>query len=164
MHAYTAVKHMVQELRDRLEDEPVQRVISVFVRRSSTVSEDELLRAFAGLSFGTVLEGADLTVETFDIVAHCDCGHEQVITHANLSDGVYVCPQCSRSFTLQGEDELEVVNVIVEEPRAQAFECEASSGSWFLSRRYYPSKEVAPHGRNQTDHSDRRGPFSRVHR
>ena len=64
MHEFGVVENLVRALERQLAEAGVDRVAAVRFRRGSAFSDEALHQAFAMLSAGTPLEGAELEVET----------------------------------------------------------------------------------------------------
>ncbi len=113
MHEYAIVQSFVQVMLEQLEGQ-VQKVETVRFRRGSACSEDALRQAFLALSAGTVLDGAELAIETVNLDFHCGCGHQQVITSDDLIGHMFVCPTCGIVKEIDEAHDLELIDVTVQ--------------------------------------------------
>ncbi len=113
MHEYALVQSFVQAMLEQLEGK-VKHVETVRFRRGSAFSEDALRQAFLALSAGTVLEGAELAIETVNLDFHCGCGHQQVITSDDLIGHMFVCPTCGIVKEIDEAHDLELIDVTVQ--------------------------------------------------
>ncbi len=114
MHEYGIVQSIVQAVLPQLEGH-VERVEAVHFRRGSAFSEDALRQAFLALSAGTVLEGAEVVIDTVNLDFHCTCGHAQVITSDDLIGHMFVCPTCGVVKEIDEAHDLELIDITVPE-------------------------------------------------
>jgi Zn finger protein HypA/HybF involved in hydrogenase expression len=114
MHEFAATQSLVQATLDQLKQRGVKKVLALRLRRGSAFSEDALRTSYAALSAGTILEQAELSVETVDFAFHCACGHKQIITSDDLVGHMFVCPECGIVREVDEAHDLEVVEVTVE--------------------------------------------------
>jgi Zn finger protein HypA/HybF involved in hydrogenase expression len=112
MHEYAAVEAMIEDLSDNLTMRGVERVALVRLRRSSAFDDAALQQAFAMLSPGTPLEGADLDLSVENLDFACGCGHRQVITADDLIGHLFVCPSCGSAREIEHTDDLAVLEVV----------------------------------------------------
>ncbi len=119
MHEFDIVKSLLDELVPQLQQQGVKRVVALRFQRGSTFSEDALRFAFASLSQGTILEGAELIVETVETPFQCACGFQKVLTHDDLIGHMFICPQCGQTQEIDEAHELALLEVIadVDEPK-----------------------------------------------
>jgi hydrogenase nickel incorporation protein HypA/HybF len=114
LHEYGVVESLVRVVLHQLEGH-VERVEAVRFRRGSAFSEDALRQAFEVLSAGTILEGAEVYIETVNLDFHCRCGHEQVITSDDLIGHMFVCPTCGAVKEIDEAHDLELIDLTVRE-------------------------------------------------
>lgn len=114
MHEFAATQSLVQATLDHLKRRGVKKVLALRLRRGSAFSEDALHAAYAAVSAGTLLEHAELSVETVNLTFHCPCGHTQIVTSDDLIGHMFVCPGCDAAREVDEAHDLEVVEVTVE--------------------------------------------------
>ncbi len=104
MHEFSAVKHMVDILLERLSREQVKEVMEVTVAIGELrfFNVDQLRFAYRILSKDTVLENSELKIETVKGVIRCSgCGYEGGIkVFQDEIHHMYIpsvnCPECGR--------------------------------------------------------------------
>src|SRR5690242_1650493 len=94
MHEYSATHALVGEVVRQLKTRGVEKVLAIRLRRGSAFSEAALRQAYAASSAGTMLENAELIVETIDLTFRCACGYARVINSEDLIGHMFVCPDC----------------------------------------------------------------------
>ncbi len=119
MHEYGIVQSLVHAVLPQLEGH-IARVEAVRFRRGSAFSEDALRQAFEALSAGTILEGAEVFIETVNLDFRCRCGHCQVITSDDLIGHMYICPSCGLVKEIDETHDLELIDLTVCEVAAPA--------------------------------------------
>lgn len=112
MHEFGIVQSIVDPLLDRLKKENAEPVFALRFRRGSAFSEAALRQAFASLTRGTILEDAELWIETVNLDFQCRCGHRQVITSDDLVGHMFICPECSAIKEVSEAHDLELVEVV----------------------------------------------------
>ena len=98
MHEVSLVAELVDAAIARAGGSPVSLVA---VQRATTIPDDVLRQAFEMLVPGTVLEGAELTVEPFEVRLACSCGFDGALEHDDvIGPSQAICPGCNelRSF------------------------------------------------------------------
>lgn len=115
MHEYSVVESCVQQLLKELPRRGAKKVFAVRFRRGSAFSEDALRMSFAALTKGTLLEGAELRIETVNLDYACKCGHRQVITGDDVIAHMFICPQCGATKEIDEVHDLELLDVEIEE-------------------------------------------------
>jgi Zn finger protein HypA/HybF involved in hydrogenase expression len=119
VHEYGIMRELVTRLGKDAQALGGQRVMEVRLRRGSVYSENALRRAFASLVPGTPLAGAHLVVEEFSEIRACEgCGCQRRIAAADVTDHVYICPDCGAACHVDEAYGLEVLAVTAEEPPA----------------------------------------------
>ncbi|SRR5712692_1947692 len=115
MHEFAIVESVVRDTLTLLSDKGIKKgdVATLHFRRGSTFSEDALRLTFEALSRGTILENADLIIDTVNITCHCVCGHEQVVTSDDLIGHMFLCPACGTVQEAPGVHDLELVEIIL---------------------------------------------------
>jgi len=115
MHEFAIVEAVVRETLASLSDQGVKHgdIASLHFRRGSTFSEDALRLTFEALAEGTILENADLIIDTVNITCRCACGHEQVVTSDDLIGHMFLCPTCGTVQEAPGVHDLELIEVIL---------------------------------------------------
>ncbi|MCC7451439.1 MAG: hydrogenase maturation protease [Anaerolineae bacterium] len=116
MHEFAIVESMVNQTLTLLPNAEPGKVTSVRFRRGSTFSEDALRQSFEALTKGTALENAALIIDTVDLQFHCPCGHQQVVTSDDLIGHMFVCPSCGAVTEIDEAHDLELLEVLVDEP------------------------------------------------
>jgi Zn finger protein HypA/HybF involved in hydrogenase expression len=106
------VQALVCDLLRQLKCQGVRHVAEIRFRRSSAFSEEALKQAYYGLVHGTPLQDARLVIETVNLNHRCHCGHEQVITSADLVGNLFVCPDCGTILEVDPMQGLQIVKVI----------------------------------------------------
>ncbi len=117
MHEYALVESMVHKtvsLLDKTGVKPAE-VVSVKFRRNSTFSEDALRQSFEVLSKGTLLEGAEVVVETVNLNFQCPCGHHQVVTCDDLVGHMFICPACGTVREVDEAHDIDLIEVQVKQ-------------------------------------------------
>jgi len=115
MHEYAIVEGCVQQLLKELPQRGAKKVHAVRFRRGSAFSEDALRMSFAALTKGTLLESAELRVETVSLDYECKCGHKQIITSDDVVAHMFLCPRCGATKEIDEVHDLELVDVEIEE-------------------------------------------------
>ena len=111
MHEYAIVDAAITGLLRQLAAEGSPGVAAVRFRRGSAFSEEALRQAFEMLSAETLLEGAELRIETVNLEWACACGHRQVITSDDLQGHMFVCPDCGAVREVDEAHDLELLSV-----------------------------------------------------
>ena len=114
MHEFEIVQSLINALLPQLEERGVTKVTALRLRRGSTFSEEALRYAFTALARGTVLEGAEILVETKETPFQCPCGYQKVLTCDDLVGHLFVCPHCGRPQEIDEAHELELLEVLAE--------------------------------------------------
>ncbi|MCX7020294.1 MAG: hydrogenase maturation nickel metallochaperone HypA [bacterium] len=114
MHEFSIVQSLVRQLAEDAGNKGADRVLKVRLRRGSTFSEDALLQAFEVASRQTILEGAELIIETVKLDHTCACGHRQLVMADDLIGHMFVCPKCGEISECAGHMDLELIDVIIE--------------------------------------------------
>ena len=110
MHEVALVADLVEAAVARVEGPRAQRVV---VRYASTIPVDVFEQAWAMLTAGGPLDGAELDATAFPVHLDCACGFRGALEHDDvIGPGQAVCPSCSelRSFPVTAE--LELVEVV----------------------------------------------------
>jgi Zn finger protein HypA/HybF involved in hydrogenase expression len=115
MHEFAATQSLVQAVLQQLEGRGVEQVVTISLRRGSAFSEEALRQAYAAASAGTMLEKAELLVETVNLTFSCSCGHAQVITNDDLIGHMFVCPACGIAREVDDSHDLSVSEITVED-------------------------------------------------
>jgi len=115
MHEYAIVEGCVQQLLKELPRRGAKKVTTVRFRRGSAFSEEVLRQSFEMLAKGTLLEGAELRVETVNLDYECKCGHKQIITSDDVVAHMFLCPRCGATKEIDEVHDLELVDVEIEE-------------------------------------------------
>ncbi len=113
MHEFGIVQALVHQLLARLDQQQIEGVEAIRFRRGSAFSEAVLRQAFVAVSTGTILEGAELSIETVNLDYRCGCGHRQVITSDDLIGHMFVCPSCGAIKEIDEAHDLELIDVTV---------------------------------------------------
>ena len=111
MHEFGIVSDMVAQLLRQLQGRKIRQIHSLRFRRGSTFSPEALEQAYRMSTAGTLLEGAELIVETVDHQLDCKCGHHQVVTSDQLLGHFFICPQCSAAVEIDEAHDLELLEV-----------------------------------------------------
>lgn len=111
MHEFGIVSDMVAQLLRQLQGRQIRQIHSLRFRRGSTFSPEALEQAYRMSTAGTLLEGAQLIIETVDHQFECKCGHRQVITSDELLGHFFICPQCSAAVEIDEAHDLELIEV-----------------------------------------------------
>lgn len=114
MHEYAIVESLVKEALRQLQDQGVSKVTRLRFRRGSAFSEEALRETFEAHSKGTVLEGAELQVETVNLEHQCACGRRTVINSDDLMGHMYACPQCGAVKEVEEAHDIELLEVVGE--------------------------------------------------
>lgn len=120
MHEFSIVEAMIEKVVDTLPNAKQGSVRALHFRRGSTFSESSLRLAFELVSKGTVLENAELIVDTVNHEYHCTCGYQQIVTSDDLMGHMFVCPQCGVISEIDEAHDLMLLNVILREPATEA--------------------------------------------
>jgi Zn finger protein HypA/HybF involved in hydrogenase expression len=115
MHEIGMIQTAFDNLLEQLTAAKVSKVLEIHVRRSSAIPEETLRLVYEARQPGTVLEGARLQVETFDVKYHCPCGYDQPLTHDDLHGHIVICERCGRVGDIHDLPELEIVDVLAED-------------------------------------------------
>lgn len=116
MHEFSIVEAMIGKVVATLPTTKPGTVRALHFRRGSTFSEASLRLAFEMVSKGTVLENAELIVDTVNHEYHCTCGYQQVVTSDDLMGHMFVCPQCGAIREIDEAHDLTLLDVIMREP------------------------------------------------
>lgn len=110
MHEVALVADLVDAAIARVEGPTARRVV---VRYASTIPVDVFEQAWAMLTAGSPLDGAELDAAAFPVRLACSCGFEGALEHDDvIGPGQAVCPSCSELRTFEATPELELVEVI----------------------------------------------------
>ena len=115
MHEFAIVESLIQETLVKLDQRGIKKgqVAELRFQRGSTFSDDALCQAYTMLSAGTLLEGADLIVETTNIEFKCRCGYKQVITSDDLIGHMFFCPSCAAVREVDEAHDLTLTEVVL---------------------------------------------------
>jgi Zn finger protein HypA/HybF involved in hydrogenase expression len=104
---------LVAELVDAAVARAAGRPVAlVRVRRATTVPDDVLRQAWEMLVPGTLLDGAALEVEPFDVHLTCPCGFDGALEHDDvIGPSQAVCPSCGNLRGIPPTAELELTEV-----------------------------------------------------
>jgi Zn finger protein HypA/HybF involved in hydrogenase expression len=87
-------------------------VALVRVRVASTVPEEMVRQAFSMLTTETLLESAELVIESFDLRVRCACGFDGALGHDDLiGASLAVCPDCGTLQHRSPTAEIELLEV-----------------------------------------------------
>jgi Zn finger protein HypA/HybF involved in hydrogenase expression len=111
MHEFGIVSDMVEQLLRQFEGRKIRQIHALRFRRGSTFSAEALEQAYRMSTAGTLLEGAQLIVETVDHAFTCKCGYSQVISCDELLGHFFICPQCSAAAEIDEAHDLELLEV-----------------------------------------------------
>lgn len=109
MHEVSLVAELVEACERLADGAPVRRVR---VRHASSLPADAVRQAFALLTEGGTLAGADLELASFEADVHCPCG--SVVRTGHDGDGFepfVICPSCDGLVSRPGTPELELIAV-----------------------------------------------------
>jgi Zn finger protein HypA/HybF involved in hydrogenase expression len=114
MHEFAIVESMLNVIRARLDEIGVEpgEVAALHFQRGSTFSEEALRQSFEILSAGTLLENANLIIDTANFEFVCGCGHKQVITSDDLIGHMFVCPTCGVVREIDEAHDLKLQHVV----------------------------------------------------
>lgn len=104
------VAGLVEAAIARIDGPKAHRVV---VRYASTIPADVFDQAWAMLTAGGPLDGAELDASEFPVRLACPCGFDGALEHDDvIGPGQAVCPSCSelRSFPVTPELELVAVD------------------------------------------------------
>lgn len=115
MHEFAIVESVVRATLTLLANQGIGRgeVATLHFRRGSTFSEDALRLTFEALSQGTILESADLIIDTVDITCRCACGYEQIVGSDDLIGHMFLCPACGTVQEAPGVHDLELIEILL---------------------------------------------------
>ena len=115
MHEFAIVESIVCETLTLLSDKGIKQgdVATLHFRRGSTFSEDALRLTFEALAQGTILENADLIIDTVNITCRCSCGHEQIVSSDDLIGHMFLCSACGTVQEAPGVHDLELIEIIL---------------------------------------------------
>jgi len=116
MHEFSIVESLVQGVLEQMKERNITKVVSVRFKRGSAFSEEALRQAFTSLSRGTVLEGAELEIDTVNLDFTCKCGRKQVIKSDDLVGHMFICPDCGAIKEVDEAHDLELVQVVADQP------------------------------------------------
>jgi Zn finger protein HypA/HybF involved in hydrogenase expression len=103
------VAHLVEAAVAQVEGRTARRVV---VRYASTIPADVFEQAWAMLTAGGPLEGAELDAAQFPVRLACPCGFDGALGHDDvIGPGQAVCPACSELRAFPVTPELELVEV-----------------------------------------------------
>jgi Zn finger protein HypA/HybF involved in hydrogenase expression len=109
MHEASLVVELVEACERASGGAPVRRVA---LRHATSIPEDAVRQAFALLTAGTPLAGAELEVTLFEIEVRCPCGYAGSLEHDELAGAALsVCPACGDLVRRPRTPELELVAV-----------------------------------------------------
>jgi Zn finger protein HypA/HybF involved in hydrogenase expression len=110
VHEVALVADLVEAAVTRLEGPRARRVV---VRYASTIPADVFEQAWAMLTAGGPLDGAELDAAAFPVRLACPCGFDGALEHDDvIGPGQAVCPSCSELRSFPATPELELVEVI----------------------------------------------------
>ncbi len=109
MHEVALVADLVDAASARVTGRGPHRVV---VRHASTIPADVLEQAWAMLTAGGPLDGAELHVTEVQVRLSCPCGFDGTLGHDDvIGPGQAVCPACSELRSIPSGPELELVEV-----------------------------------------------------
>ncbi len=121
MHEYSVMNQLVAALLDELEEERdnIERIkeVKIEVGELTFLGEDQLKFAFETLSKDTILEGADLDVNSIESEVRCEnCGYEGEINYSNdpafhYNVPIISCPECDSKPEIIKGKETKIVGV-----------------------------------------------------
>lgn len=112
MHEYSIVEQMMQQLTGKLNEQGIDQVKTVRLRRDSTFSKSALEQAYEMLSPNTPLQEAKLVIEEHSVSNTCErCGFEETVNADDLLGHHYVCPKCGQSVLIDEHHGLELLGV-----------------------------------------------------
>jgi Zn finger protein HypA/HybF involved in hydrogenase expression len=116
MHEFAIVEATVRNMLCMFEELGIERrqMVTLRFQRGSAISEDALRQAFEIIAKDTVLENAELLVETVNLNFICACGHTQVITSSDLIGHMFVCPVCCAVREIDEAHDLQLVEIVVD--------------------------------------------------
>lgn len=110
MHEVALVADLVEAAVARVEGLKARRVV---VRYASTIPGDVFEQAWAMLTAGGPLDGAELDAAPFAVTLACACGFAGALQHDDvIGPGQAVCPACSELRSFPVTPELELVEVV----------------------------------------------------
>ncbi len=110
MHEVALVADLVDAAVARLEGPRAKRVV---IRYASTIPADVFEQAWAMLTAGGPLDGAELEANEFPVRLACPCGFSGALGHDDvIGPGQAVCPSCSELRSFPPTPELELVEVV----------------------------------------------------
>ena len=114
MHEYSIVDSIVSSMLDAIKKQGATKITSVRFKRGSAFSEEAFRQAYQSLTFGTMLEGAPLQIQTVNLDFKCQCGHEQIVASDDLIGHMFVCPRCGATKEIDEAHDLELVELVAE--------------------------------------------------
>jgi Zn finger protein HypA/HybF involved in hydrogenase expression len=116
MHEFAIVEATVRDTLRMLKELGIEQKQMVMLRfqRGSAFSEDALRQSFEVIAKDTLLENAELVVETVNLNFTCACGHSQVITSDDLIGHMFVCPVCCAVREVDEAHDLQLVELVVD--------------------------------------------------
>jgi Zn finger protein HypA/HybF involved in hydrogenase expression len=110
VHEVALVADLVEAAAARVEGPRARRVV---VRYASTIPTDVFEQAWAMLTAGGPLDGAELDATAFPVRLECPCGFAGALEHDDvIGPGQAVCPSCSELRAFPVTPELELVEVV----------------------------------------------------
>ena len=118
MHEMGIVASVIEAVTEAVREAGAVKVnsVTIAVGDMTETVPDALAFAFDALTPGTVLEGAELKIDTFSPRSRCmDCGHEYGHDRFQMT-----CPECGSFYLelLQGR-ELHIASIDVDEPDSE---------------------------------------------
>ncbi len=114
MHEFGIVEGIVNSVLPQLDLQGVKHITQIHFRRGSAFNEDALRQAYQATTAGTLLEHAELIIDTVNLDYKCTCGYQQVITSDDLEGHMFICPDCGHVHEVDEAHDLELVEVIAE--------------------------------------------------
>jgi Zn finger protein HypA/HybF involved in hydrogenase expression len=109
VHELALVADLVEAAVARVEGPKAHRVV---VRYASTIPADVFEQAWAMLTAGGPLDGAELDASQVPVRLACPCGFDDALGHDDvIGPGQAVCPTCSELRSFPVRPELELVEV-----------------------------------------------------
>jgi Zn finger protein HypA/HybF involved in hydrogenase expression len=119
MHEYAIVENIVTNVVRHLGEAGIEKVLEVHLRRGSTFSQEALEQAYTVTTAGTPLQAAKLHIHTTITHFQCGCGYEQDLVCDDVIAHMFICPRCSAVHEIDEHHDLELLEIIVDEPTTE---------------------------------------------
>ncbi|RLF61340.1 MAG: hydrogenase maturation nickel metallochaperone HypA [Thermoplasmata archaeon] len=125
MHEFSTMQQIVAAILEEARRQHATAIyrVSLEIGELTFLGEEQLRFAFQILTEGTLLAGAELTIETLKTEVRCSCGYRGGVDYGlkeefHLSFPLLKCPRCGGDVDILSGRECAIKNVEMEVPNA----------------------------------------------